>query len=117
MAHITTQSLQDALDAYLDKEVNILHSCAAIMMLVGVIVYVILLYIPATYGRYSSTKNYFLFWGIPARLAWFLQELPSFLVSSVLVLLVKFGGLPDEYTTPQLIVLGCYIFHYFQRYN
>ena len=116
MAIFWTDYFQDSLNLFLENEVEILHWCAIIMALVGAIVYVILLYIPATYGRYSSTKNMFLFHGIPARVAWFFQELPSFLVPVILICLVKFGILNGSYSMWQLLVLSCFVFHYFQRY-
>ena len=117
MTLFTSNSIKDTIDLFLNNEVKILHCCAAIMILVGLIVYCILLYIPATYGRYSNANSTFLFHGIPARVAWFFQELPSFLVAMVLIFIVQFGILPGSYTMLQLLVLGCFVFHYFQRYK
>ena len=106
--------LQQYLEWFLQYEVAILHACAAVMMITGSIVYIILLFIPATYGRYSNTGG-ILSCAVPVHLAWFLQEVPAFAVSLVLVILVNIGYLPGKYSSLQLIVLACFITHYFQR--
>jgi len=99
---------------FLQNEVSILHVCAATMMITGSIVYIILLFIPATYGRYSNTGG-ILSYPIPSHLGWFFQEIPAFAVSLTLVMLVNTGYLPGEYSSNQLIVLACFVAHYFQR--
>ena len=71
------------------------------------------------YGRYSSDH----FWSgwlgfttwlkVPARLGWFLQELPAFVVPLYLVLNV--GGKYVGEFNPNIILLGMFILHYINR--
>ncbi|XP_075907419.1 3-oxo-5-alpha-steroid 4-dehydrogenase 2-like [Nelusetta ayraudi] len=49
----------------------------------------------------------------PARLGWFLQELPSFLVPLLLLLLVPRADGPDG--GYRILLLGAFMFHYFHR--
>ena len=79
-----------------------------LMYAIGLISYVSLLFIPAIYGRYSST-------GIPAKLAWFLQETPALLIPVVVLISTQLGWIGPKYDRWQFIVLLCFIFHYFQR--
>ncbi|XP_066923523.1 3-oxo-5-alpha-steroid 4-dehydrogenase 1-like [Clytia hemisphaerica] len=109
------QELQKHLNNFLDKEVFILHFCSSLMMFTGCLVYVILFFQPATYGRYSNATGNLLFCAIPARTAWFLQEVPAFMISIILVFLVILEWLPGGYTRTQLFVLSWFICHYFQR--
>ena len=50
----------------LKNEIKIIHLLAVLMFICGFIVYVILLYQPATYGRYSSTGKFYSI-AVPAR--------------------------------------------------
>ncbi|XP_072171051.1 3-oxo-5-alpha-steroid 4-dehydrogenase 1-like [Diadema setosum] len=61
------------------------------------------------YGRYANPK---FGWGVESRTAWFIQELPSFAVPVLLILLSQ-----GQYRTamPNLLLIGFYILHYFQR--
>ena len=81
-------------------------SCGLIVF--GLITFLVLLMIPAPYGRYSSPS-----WGrlINARYAWFIQELPSLLVPVVLWLHSAAAT-----AVPNKLLLGVFIVHYFHRY-
>ncbi|CAM9895710.1 unnamed protein product [Lampetra planeri] len=59
------------------------------------------------YGRYQAAET-----ALPARLAWFLQELPSFLVP---VLLLLGAGGADTLPLPNALLLLMFCGHYFQR--
>ena len=76
----------------------------------------------AQYGRYAANntmnpydlKNLGLLWRptIPAKLAWFLQELPAF---SIPVLMVFFSEAKRLNNLPNVICLIMVIVHYFNR--
>ena len=75
--------------------------------------------IEAPYGRYRNNKgllSYFLLTNVrvPARLAWFCMEMPSFIIPLYLVLNV--GGNHIGKVNPNIVLLGMYILHYFNRY-
>ena len=84
------------------------------MFLVGIIVFLILLFVPAVYGRYTGPNSLFGF-GVNAKVAWFLQESPSFLVPISLCLLNHEKG--REINFVQSTLAGLFILHYWQRYN
>ncbi|XP_076065394.1 3-oxo-5-alpha-steroid 4-dehydrogenase 1-like isoform X2 [Oratosquilla oratoria] len=77
----------------------------------GLFIYgVITILLPkAPYGRYSNSRYGF---SIPARLAWFVQECPSFLVPAVLVV---WGRKRTYQSITNQISLGMFLMHYFQR--
>ena len=108
------QTETDILNYILKNEIKILNLLAVLMFVCGFIVYVILLYQPATYGRYSSTGRFYSI-AVPAKVAWFLQEVPAFLVSTFFVVYSLFGDADVRYTPLQLGVLSFYIGHYFLR--
>ncbi|KAL2086502.1 hypothetical protein ACEWY4_017561 [Coilia grayii] len=61
-----------------------------------------------TYGRYSEAGKDR--WMVPARLGWFLQELPAFLVPSLLTLTTN-----PRPGWGKVLLLCTYCLHYFQR--
>uniref|UniRef100_F1LAZ4 3-oxo-5alpha-steroid 4-dehydrogenase (NADP(+)) n=1 Tax=Ascaris suum TaxID=6253 RepID=F1LAZ4_ASCSU len=63
----------------------------------------------AAYGRYHH-ESVLTEFSIPARLAWVLQEIPSFLIPLV-YLITSFASLPS----PNIVVLSLFIAHYAQR--
>jgi len=72
------------------------------------------------YGRYGSDGGLFAklrltSCKIPARLGWFLQELPAFCVPMYLILNV--GGRYVGELNPNILLLGMFILHYFNRYS
>ena len=74
--------------------------------------------VQAPYGRYSDNKGLLytlLLTGlkVPARLGWFLQEMPSFIIPLYLVLTV--GGRHVGQINPNIVLIGMFILHYFNR--
>ena len=71
------------------------------------------------YGRYGSDQGGLFAWlgltkfKLPAKLAWFMMELPSFLIPTFLVLNV--GGKYVGQFNPNIVLLGMFILHYFNR--
>lgn len=61
----------------------------------------------ARYGRYAPTKARC----CPARLGWFLQEVPALLVPLLLLLLSAETG------TGRRLLIGTFMLHYFHRYG
>lgn len=113
--HELVTMLQELIDLFIKNEKESLHLLAILMITIGFIVFIILMYQPATYGRYSNTGRIYSV-AVPPKTAWFLQELPSFLIPTLLMTFSlcgyeKFG----VYSTSQLIVLSCFTLHYFQR--
>jgi len=78
------------------------------MIVSGLLVFVVLLIIPAPYGRYSSTSWGFL---MDSRYAWFIQELPSLVVPVVLWLCSAAAT-----KLPNKLLLGAFVVHYFHRF-
>jgi len=78
------------------------------MILSALLVFVVLLLMPAPYGRYRSAS-----WGwlMDSRLAWFMQELPSLVLPPVLWLCSA-----TSLALPNKLLLAVFIVHYFQRY-
>ncbi|KAJ8044564.1 3-oxo-5-alpha-steroid 4-dehydrogenase 1 [Holothuria leucospilota] len=79
------------------------------MLLFALITFVLLQIHKAPYGRYSNPKVWG--FGINSKLAWFLQELPSFMVP---VLLALFTDISNTSTAGKVLI-GMYLLHYFQR--
>ena len=76
-------------------------------ILLAVVIFVILLFIRAPYGRYSSRK-----WGVsvPNRWGWFLMEIPS----PALFLLFFLQGEAGK-NSVVWIIAGLFLLHYFNR--
>lgn len=83
---------------------------SGLMICWGFCNFVMLQFTTAPYGRYSRSG-----WGtmVPAKLAWFLQELPSFIVPLLIVL----GRYEDFHRTDihDKALIGCFLAHYFHR--
>ena len=75
----------------------------------GLLVAVHLLNFAIPYGRHSWK------WGlkIPAKMGWFFMEMPSFVVPLYLVFNV--GGAHVGKINPNIVLLGMFILHYFNR--
>jgi len=68
----------------------------------------------ASYGRYSS-DSYLSKVAVPARIAWFLQELPSLIIPIIAIWTVFFNHSPISFGSNNIIILGMFIGHYANR--
>lgn len=91
-----------------NAEAPLLDLMALTMIATGVVTYIALQTMPAPYGRYATTA-----FGpmIPANIAWFLQECPSFFVPLLVYYRMNNGFVPLE----SKILMGLFVLHYFQR--
>ena len=96
------------LNYLLNDRIFVSYICPICWFLSAIVVFFleVILDIKASYGRYNSNNS-----GIPARLAWFIQELPSFFVPCYL--LVEYWSLV---TTTKFLLISFFLIHYFQRY-
>ena len=94
-------------------ELKLINLASMVIMLTALIVAACLIFLKAEYGRYfsaNSTQKYG--FGVNARVAWFVQELPAFVVPCVLVCYARkdvFGF------TPNMILLSLLFLHYTHR--
>lgn len=79
----------------------------------GIPIFIILLFLPAWYGRYTATIHYRL-GSLSAKAAWLLQECPSFIIPFV-YLLCNIKNIKVFWVNG--ICLCFYLFHYFYRYH
>lgn len=102
------------------KDAYLLETLGWVLLCVGgLVVLLYLLSVEAPYGRYSNNEGVFATlctgFKIPARVGWFAMELPSFLIPLYLVFNV--GGRYVGQLNPNIVLLGMYILHYFNRYT
>uniref|UniRef100_A0A3B4AMW3 3-oxo-5-alpha-steroid 4-dehydrogenase C-terminal domain-containing protein n=1 Tax=Periophthalmus magnuspinnatus TaxID=409849 RepID=A0A3B4AMW3_9GOBI len=84
---------------------SLVHRLSALLLLGGVLIFLRQLRRgPVRYGRYACSK-----YTIPARWAWFLQELPAFLVPVLLACTT------DGSTHGRRLLLCTFTLHYFHR--
>lgn len=97
------------IDWILSLDLIVLNFLSYNLLFFGVVVVIVLQFLSTPYGRYARGG-----WGagVNARVAWFVQEIPAFVVP---LLLVYFTECPKLEFTPNKILLGLYLFHYFQR--
>lgn len=92
-----------------EEELYILDRMAYFMVFMAAITFVTLRFENVPYGRYATSK-----YGFPvnARFAWFVQEIPAFLVPLALVFFcsaAKISLLPNQ------LLISMYFCHYVQR--
>ena len=87
---------------------QLVESSAYIMIVSGAIVFFILLYIPAPYGRYSRAE--LPCYGHPS-LTWFLQESPAFFIPAVGLWCSGRWSVLNA----NAVLLGYFLLHYFHR--
>lgn len=91
-----------------DEELFILDCLSYFMMFMAFITFFALLFVNVPYGRYASSR-----YGFPVnvKIAWFIQELPAFLLPLALILstCAKITHLPNQ------LLLLMYFCHYTQR--
>ncbi|KAJ7389771.1 3-oxo-5-alpha-steroid 4-dehydrogenase 1 [Desmophyllum pertusum] len=105
----------DSSFAFLDgfDELQFIYIMSKIMIFVGVIVAICLVFLKAEYGRYfSSNSSQRYGFGVNVRVAWFVQELPAFLIPCVLLFYARKDALG---MTPNTILLSLLLLHYTQR--
>ena len=92
-------------------ELYILDCLAYIMISMAFLTFVTLLFENVPYGRYASSR-----YGFPVnvKFAWFVQELPAFLVP---LCLVFFTSASRTSHLPNQLLLCMYFCHYIQRYS
>lgn len=102
------------------KDASLLEFLGWMLIFLGLVLVIFdLLNLRIPYGRYGSEENsLFAKLGLtrlklPAKLAWFVMELPSFLIPLYLVLNV--GGKYVGQFNPNIVLLGMFILHYFNR--
>ncbi|KAJ7987365.1 hypothetical protein DPEC_G00325730 [Dallia pectoralis] len=95
----------------MDCWAQLIHFLSGVLFIVGVIHLVCLRPIQASYGRYLSRLSSMPRM-VPARLAWFFQELPSLLVPLLMTMMTTSQR---ESNIGTLLLLGTFCLHYFQR--
>ncbi|XP_073248493.1 3-oxo-5-alpha-steroid 4-dehydrogenase 1-like [Porites lutea] len=95
------------------NEPQLIYITSIVMIVTAVIVAFCLIFLKAEYGRYfsaSSSQKYG--FGVNPKIAWFVQELPAFVVPCVLLFFARkdvFG------LTPNTFLLLLYLSHYTHR--
>ena len=95
------------LEYIFDDRLFVSYTCPYLWFISAALVVVLELFInmKAPYGRYNTSNA-----GIPVRTAWFIQELPSFVVPCYLL---YHHGSSVSFTN--FVIVGWYLIHYFQR--
>ncbi len=101
------------------KDLYLLESLGWLLLMMGVLLVMMdLIKVQVPYGKHGESKDLLaklLFTNvrIPARLSWFLMELPSFVIPLYLVFNV--GGRYVGQVNPNIVLLGMFLLHYFNR--
>lgn len=84
---------------------------SGLMVLWGLSNLVTLQFTTAPYGRYTRSG-----WGylLPSKLAWFVQELPSFVVPLLVLSRWRYEDL-NIINNNNKVLIGCFLLHYFHR--
>jgi hypothetical protein len=89
-----------------------------LLVLGAFIVFLDLLKVNVPYGRYGNNEGLLTTLlltnlKVPARIGWFFMEMPSFVIPLYLVFNV--GGKNVGEVNPNIVLLGMFILHYFNR--
>lgn len=90
-------------------DLSLLNTVSLVYFVTSILVFTLLVSgITAPYGRYTRTG-----WGIciNGKVAWFIQEIPSFAVPVIFL----FTDAPGLRKTPNILLFGLFCIHYFQR--
>ncbi|XP_068683526.1 3-oxo-5-alpha-steroid 4-dehydrogenase 1-like isoform X1 [Montipora foliosa] len=94
-------------------ELQLIYLASEVMIVTAVTVAILLVFFKAEYGRYfsvTSTQRYG--FGVHPRMAWFVQELPAFVLPCVLVCYAR----EDFFEfTPNALLLCLFVLHYTHR--
>ncbi|XP_062578458.1 3-oxo-5-alpha-steroid 4-dehydrogenase 1-like isoform X2 [Saccostrea cucullata] len=101
--------VQNWIDKVLGLDLEVFNFLSYNLLFFGIVVVIVLQFLNTPYGRYARGG-----WGVDvnAKLAWFVQEIPAFLVPVLLIYCVE--G-PKITHIPNKILLGLFLLHYFQR--
>lgn len=102
----------DVIDELQPPEAQIILLLTYAVFAVGTLVFFILMFVPAVYGRYAGPKSWFGF-GVNARTAWFIQEFPSFIFPVVFCLLEY--NRKDTISICHVVLIGLFTLHYWER--
>ncbi|CAJ1083714.1 3-oxo-5-alpha-steroid 4-dehydrogenase 1 isoform X1 [Xyrichtys novacula] len=107
--HANMDSLLSRLFSSEEEELYILDCMGYFMVFMAACTFVTLLFENVPYGRYATSK-----YGFPVnvRLAWFIQELPAFLVPFCLVFWTSSAKTSE---LPNQLLIAMYFCHYVQR--
>lgn len=94
-------------------ELQFIYIMSGIIILLAFIVAICLIFLKVEYGRYFTTNS----WqnccsAVDARIAWFVQELPAFVIPCVLLFYARKDALG---LTPNTILLSLLCLHYAHR--
>ena len=101
------------------KDLYLIENSGWFLLSVGLVVTILDLFrVHIPYGKFSESKGIIpklLLTKVkmPAKLGWFLMESPSFLIPLYLILNV--GGKYVGQANPNIVLLGMFILHYFNR--
>ena len=101
--------IHEVLTLVMNKDLYILNLLAYLYIGTSVLVFFSLVSgITAPYGRYARNG-----WGlfVNGKLAWFIQEIPSFAIPVVYVVM----GAPMLNKAPNLLLFSLFVIHYVQR--
>ena len=101
-------------------DIYLLESLGWFLLILGLFLVVLeLLNIQVPYGRYSNNEGWISSLlltsriKVPARVGWFFMEMPSFVIPLYLILNV--GGQHVGEMNPNIMILGMFVLHYFNR--
>lgn len=101
---------------------ELLTASSYTMIFFGLAAFLALLYVPAPYGKYAEKAEWFYGFLINGKAAWIIQECPSFALAfyywySTVTSSSTSSTIVQQLTTltPRSILLGMYLFHYFNR--
>lgn len=106
---VMTAALLPSLFASEEEERYILDCMAYFVVLMAACCFVTLLFVNVPYGRYATSK-----YGFPVnvKFAWFIQELPAFLVP---LYLVVWTSSKKATLLPNQLLTAMFLWHYVQR--
>lgn len=93
----------------IQSELDLIYILSTLILVQAGGVLIALQFLTSPYGRYARSTWGF---GVNARLAWFVQECPAFIVPCVVLWYARNEVLG---WTPNIVLLVLFMIHYFQR--